>query len=84
MAGVQARSATGTLTPYAVLSIPPRCTDEDVRARYYDRIRCQHPDMRKDHAPGPQWAALTAAYKAIHTQAERDRWYAGHRLLSGL
>jgi DnaJ-class molecular chaperone len=71
------------LTPYAVLSIPASSTDDDIRARYHNRIRLHHPDLRTDRKPGPEWEALTTAYKAIHNQAARDRWLAAHRLRSG-
>ena len=71
------------LTPYAVLSAAPSATDDDIRTRYYSRVRKHHPDLRTDHVPGPEWDALTTAYKAIHNQTERERWMAGRRLLSG-
>jgi DnaJ-class molecular chaperone len=72
------------LTPYAVLSIKPGSNDDHIRARYHSRIRLHHPDMRADRKPGPEWESLTTAYKAIHTQVARDRWYAAHKLRSGL
>jgi len=71
------------LTPYAVLSVAFGSTDDAIRARYHSRIKGQHPDMRADRKPGPEWDSLTTAYKAIHNQVARDRWYATQRLLSG-
>lgn len=70
-------------TPYAVLGLGPRATDEAIRKRYYELIQEHHPDRRKDRKPGPRWEELNRAYRAIDTQSRRESWRNGIVLLSG-
>ncbi len=70
-------------TPYAVLGVGPRATDEAIRKRYYELIQAEHPDKRRDRRPGPRWESLNRAYRSIDTQSHRESWRNGIALLSG-
>jgi DnaJ-class molecular chaperone len=71
------------LTPYAVLGVGPRATDEAIRKQFHALVSSEHPDRRKDRKPGPRWEEINAAYRAIDTQAHRESWRNRIMLMSG-
>ena len=72
------------MTPWAELLLDPVSTDGEVRSRYHDLIRTEHPDLRSDRRAGPRWAALVAAYKTVATAGGRAAWVARWARMSGV
>ena len=59
------------MTPYATLLVRPADSSETIAARFRVLSRGEHPDDRPDRRPGPNWYALTTAYRAVRTEADR-------------
>lgn len=53
-------------TPFEILNIPERCTDEEVKAAYLERIR-QYPPERFPE----QFKKINAAFEQVKTERNR-------------
>ena len=63
------------LTPYAVLLLKPNTTDDEIRKRFHQLAKSQHPDRSGAQGiPGPLWHGLTSAYNQVKTQTARSTW----------
>ena len=66
-------------SPYEIFSVSPSATDQEIKARYRDLVKCHHPDSLAAKGVPPEFlaaaekrlAAITSAYEAI--QVERGR-----------
>ena len=66
-------------SPYEILGVAPNASDDDIKARYRQLVKCHHPDALVAKGVPPEFllaaerrlAAVTTAYEAI--QLERGR-----------
>lgn len=66
-------------SPYEIMGVAPNASDDDLKARYRQLVKCHHPDALVAKGVPPEFllaaerrlAAVTAAYEAI--QSERGR-----------
>lgn len=71
------------MTPWAEMLLSPSSTDEQVRARFHQLAREEHPDARVDATPGPRWTAISLAYQEVRTGERRHRWTVRQAALAG-
>ena len=63
-------------SPYEILGVSPRATDDEVKARYRQLVKCHHPDALVARGVPPEFlraaehrlSAVTAAYEAIQIE----------------
>ena len=67
---------TPLMTPWAELLLRPSATDEEIRRRFHELARDQHPDRPGiGHGqPGRRWYAVTTAYSAVKMAVDRVAW----------
>jgi DnaJ-class molecular chaperone len=73
------------MTPYAVLLLTPRDSDDVVRAAFHALSRDQHPDRDgADGVPGTMWYAIVNAYTALKTTSSRAVYDRALKSLAGV
>ncbi len=63
-------------SPYEILGVAANASDDDIKARYRQLVKCHHPDMLASKGVPPEFlrtaerrlAAITAAYEAVQTE----------------
>jgi DnaJ like chaperone protein len=63
-------------SPYEILGIAPNASDEEIKARYRQLVKCHHPDTLASKGVPPEFlrtaeqrlAAITSAYEAVQVE----------------